>query len=268
MTISDQAWAAFEAWHPVAHAHIDCDDQQAEELAYVAGFTAASPANVDHDIAALKIALTGAVSATSEPQELLNDLRDHLGSLSPVQGNPIDVVKWVLVDDVQANGYNPNSVAPNEMRLLYVSIQHDGLTQPIVTFWDAELSKFIIVDGFHRYSTLRLNKDLLDRNHGRIPVVVIDKDINDRMASTIRHNRARGKHSIAGMGNIVFNMLQNGATDEHICNEVGLEPEELIRLKYVTGFAKLFENVQYGTAWETDTQIRERRNYQEANPNE
>jgi hypothetical protein len=219
-------------------------------------------------LAELRDALTGAVCASSEPQDLLNDLRDHLGTLSPAPGNPIDVVKWVPVDDVQANDYNPNSVAPNEMRLLYVSIQHDGLTQPIVTFWDADLAKYIIVDGFHRYSTLRLNKDLLDRNCGRIPVVVIDKDINDRMASTIRHNRARGKHSIAGMGNIVFNMLQNGASDETICNEVGLEPEELIRLKYVTGFAKLFENVQYGKAWETNTQISERRKYQEANPNE
>jgi hypothetical protein len=94
---------------------------------------------------------------------------------------------------------------------------------------------------------------------------VIDKDINDRMAATIRHNRARGKHSVAGMGQIVFNMLRNGATDGQICAEVGLEAEELARLKYVTGFAKLFENASYGLAWETDKQLKVRRDWREKN---
>jgi hypothetical protein len=111
---------------------------------------------------------------------------------------------------------------------------------------------------------MRRNKDLYELNDGKLPVVVIDKDINDRMASTIRHNRARGKHSVAGMGQIVFNMLKNGASDEEICAEVGLEAEELARLKYVTGFAKLFDNVKYGQAWETNKQIKIRKDYMEA----
>ena len=152
------------------------------------------------------------------------------------------------------------------MRLLYVSISHDGYTQPVVTYFDKDLDKYIIVDGFHRYTTMRQNKDLYDLNDGKLPVVVIDKDINDRMASTVRHNRARGKHSVAGMGQIVFNMLRNGASDEEICSEVGLEPEELARLKYVTGFAKLFKDANYGKAWETDKQIKIRKEYLDGHP--
>jgi hypothetical protein len=162
---------------------------------------------------------------------------------------------------VQANDYNPKSVARNEMRLLYVSIDHDGYTQPVVTFWDADIKKYVIVDGFHRYTIMRLHEDIYERTGGYLPIVVIEKDINDRMASTVRHNRARGKHSVQGMGNIVFNMLQNGASDEEICNEVGLEPEELLRLKHVTGFAKLFQDAEYNKAWETARQIKLRSEY-------
>lgn len=191
----------------------------------------------------------------------LAEIRGLLADLSPLKQMPIDHVRWVPIDQVQANDYNPNSVARNEMRLLYVSISHDGYTQPVVTFWDEEIGKYIIVDGFHRYTIMRTNKDVYDSTGGLLPIVVIDKDINDRMASTVRHNRARGKHSVAGMGQIVFNMLTNGATDEEICAEVGLEAEELARLKYVTGFAKLFENAEYGQAWETDRQIKVRQDY-------
>jgi ParB-like chromosome segregation protein Spo0J len=152
------------------------------------------------------------------------------------------------------------------MRLLYVSISHDGYTQPVVTVYDPDLDKYVIVDGFHRYTTMRRNKDLYDLNEGRLPIVVLQKTMNERMAATIRHNRARGKHSVAGMGQIVFNMLKNGATDEAICNEVGLEPEELARLKYVTGFAKLFENAEFGKAWETDRQLAIRKAYTNGEP--
>lgn len=199
--------------------------------------------------------------ATEDRQEFLNTLRKYLFELSPRKTQPIDYVQWVPLDMVQANDYNPNSVAKNEMRLLYVSISHDGYTQPVVTYWDEDLSKYVIVDGFHRYTIMRTNKDIHDLNDGLLPIVVIDKDINDRMASTVRHNRARGKHSVAGMGQIVFNMLRNGASDEHICAEVGLEAEELARLKYVTGFAKLFADTEYGQAWETDKQIKARRDW-------
>ena len=212
----------------------------------------------------LTVPLFEAYNNSENKQEFLNEVRKYLHALSPRKNQPIDNVQWVPIEQVQANDYNPNSVADNEMRLLYVSISHDGYTQPVVTFYDEELDKYIIVDGFHRYTTMRRNKDLYDLNEGKLPIVVIDKDINDRMASTIRHNRARGKHSVAGMGQIVFNMLKNGASDEEICSEVGLEAEELARLKYVTGFAKLFENVKYGQAWETHKQIKIRKDYMEA----
>ncbi len=213
---------------------------------------------------AVTIPLFEAFNASEDKQEFLNEVKRYLFALSPRKNQPIDNVQWVPIEKVQANDYNPNSVADNEMRLLYVSISHDGYTQPVVTFYDEELEKYIIVDGFHRYTTMRRNKDLYELNDGKLPVVVIDKDINDRMASTIRHNRARGKHSVAGMGQIVFNMLKNGASDEEICAEVGLEAEELARLKYVTGFAKLFDNVKYGQAWETNKQIKIRKDYMEA----
>lgn len=174
---------------------------------------------------------------------------------------PIDNVRWVALDKVEANDYNPNNVAKVEMGLLYTSIKHDGYTQPIVTVYDADRDKYIIVDGFHRYFVCKQNKDIYDRNNGKLPVVVIDKDINDRMASTIRHNRARGKHSVAGMSSIVFKMLDNGWSDADICKELGMEAEELIRLKYVTGFAKLFKDTQYRRSWETKNQILLKKKY-------
>jgi ParB-like chromosome segregation protein Spo0J len=205
--------------------------------------------------------MTVMIDKAPDRQAAIATVRERLAAISPRANQPIDNVRWVPVEDVQANDYNPNSVAKNEMRLLYVSINHDGYTQPVVTYWDAEIGKYVIVDGFHRYTIMRTNKDIYDLNDGLLPVVVIDKNINDRMASTIRHNRARGKHSVAGMGQIVFNMLQNGASDDEICNEVGLEAEELARLKYVTGFAKLFENASYGQSWETDKQIKIRKQY-------
>ena len=201
-------------------------------------------------------ALVDGYNNSQNKQEYLNEVKDFLYRVvSPRHTQPIDNVKWVPVEQVQANDYNPNSVAGNEMRLLYTSISHDGYTQPVVTVYDPEIEKYVIVDGFHRYTIMRRYEDIYKLNDGKLPVVVIDKSINDRMASTIRHNRARGKHSVAGMGKIVFDMLKNGASDEQICNEVGLEPEELARLKYVTGFAKLFENAKYGQAWETDRQL-------------
>lgn len=209
----------------------------------------------------VEAALRKGLDAAEDKAAFLNEVRGLLSSLSPWNTQPIDLVRWVPVEQVQANDYNPNSVARNEMRLLYVSISHDGYTQPVVTYWDEEIQKYVIVDGFHRYTIMRTNRDIYDANQGRLPIVVIDKDINDRMASTVRHNRARGKHSVAGMGQIVFNMLRNGATDEEICAEVGLEAEELARLKYVTGFAKLFEGTEYGQAWETDKQIKVRQDY-------
>jgi ParB-like chromosome segregation protein Spo0J len=193
---------------------------------------------------------------------VIEDLRALLHELSPLKAMPVDRIRWVPIGDVHANDYNPNSVARNEMRLLYVSIAHDGYTQPIVTVRDEASQKYVIVDGFHRYSTMRLNPDIAARTGGLLPIVVIDKPINDRMASTVRHNRARGKHSITGMASMVFSMLDNGWNDAAICAELGVEPDELVRLKHVTGFSKLFENVEYRRSWETKRQIQLRIDYQ------
>jgi ParB-like chromosome segregation protein Spo0J len=189
--------------------------------------------------------------------KFINELREFIHTeLSPLTEQPVDFIRWVPVEKVQPNDYNPNSVAKVEMGLLYKSIKHDGYTQPTVTIYDEKTDKYIIVDGFHRYFTCKNQKDIYDRNHGMLPIVVIKKDINDRMASTIRHNRARGEHSISGMSNMVFNMLDNGWKDEEICNHLGMEPEEILKLKHITGFSKLFKDAEYNKAWETKRQIK------------
>ena len=179
-----------------------------------------------------------------------------------IGNHPINNVQWVPLEKVEANDYNPNSVALNEMKLLYRSIKHDGYTQPVVTVYDAERDKYVIVDGFHRHLVMKMNRDIYDDCEGKLPVVVLKKGINDRMASTIRHNRARGRHAVEGMANIVFSMLDNGWDDVEICNELGMEHEELVRLKHVTGFSKLFENVEYRRAYETKRQIRLRQEWE------
>jgi ParB-like chromosome segregation protein Spo0J len=184
--------------------------------------------------------------------------------VNALPADPVSNVRWVPIEKVSANDYNPNSVAKNEMRLLYISILHDGYTQPIVTVENEDKSGFIIVDGFHRYLVCREYKDIYERTGGRVPIVVIDKPVNDRMASTVRHNRARGKHSVDGMANMVFTMLENGWQDDAICNELGLEAEELVRLKHITGFSKLFENIEYRQSWETTAQIKLRTGHERA----
>lgn len=190
-----------------------------------------------------------------------NDLRAHLHQHAPMKAQPVDFVRWVPIDDVEPNDYNPNSVARVEMGLLLRSIQHDGYTQPVVTVFDAERRKYVIVDGFHRYFTMRSNAELMETCRGHLPVVVLSKSMNDRMAATVRHNRARGKHSIAGMSNMVFQMLDNGMDDSAVCNELGMEPEELLRLKHLTGFSKLFANSEYNKSWQSRNQIRARAAY-------
>jgi len=200
--------------------------------------------------------------------EFLNGLRTFVSSLSPQKSQPVDRVLWVPVDMVQANDYNPNSVASIEMELLYVSISHDGYTQPIVTVYDKELDKYIIVDGFHRYFIAKTKADISKRINGRIPIVVIDKDITERMASTVRHNRARGEHMVTGMSNLVFQMLDNGMSEAEICQELGMQPEEVLKLKHITGFSKLFENAEYSKAWMTKYQIRQKAKMQQENKNE
>lgn len=193
----------------------------------------------------------------------LNELRAFINSLSPFREQPVDKVIWVPLEKVKANSYNPNRVAADEMKLLYVSIDHDGYTQPVVTAYDPEKDEYIIVDGFHRYFVMR-ETEIRERTQAHLPVVVINKDMNDRMASTIRHNRARGKHTIQGMSSLVFAMLEEGWNDSNICNELGMEAEELLRLKHITGFSKLFKDAEYNRAWKERNQIIEENEYKKA----
>lgn len=158
-------------------------------------------------------------------------------------------VKWVPISQIVANDYNPNQVASTEMKLLYTSIKHDSYTQPIVVSWDDHKKKYVVIDGFHRYSIMVSCPDIAELTEGHLPVVVLKKSLSERMAATVRHNRARGTHSIHGMSDLVFRMLREGCSDVDICNELGLEAEELVRLKYITGYAKLYKNVEYSRAW-------------------
>ena len=200
--------------------------------------------------------------------QFINELRQFIHKELSTIPQPVDLVQWVDIDKVQPNDYNPNSVAKVEMSLLYKSIKHDGYTQPIVTVYDSELDKYVIVDGFHRYFVAKQQKDIQELNHHKVPIVVIDKDINERMSATVRHNRARGAHSVAGMGNLVFKMLDNGMSDKQICDELGMEPEEVLKLKHITGFSKLFKDVEYNKAWQSKSQILLKKKYREETSNQ
>lgn len=181
-----------------------------------------------------------------------------------IKDQPIAEVQWIPIEKVHANDYNPNSVATQEMKLLYVSVKKDGYTQPVVVIYDAKKDRYVIVDGFHRYSIMRRYKDIYASCEGKLPCVVLKgKTMNDLMASTIRHNRARGKHSVQGMSNIVMEMLLNGASDLEVCNNLGLEAEELVRLKYITGYAKLYENNEYSRAAYSEKQVEEQKKWEE-----
>lgn len=154
--------------------------------------------------------------------------------------SPVYDVKRVPVDKIQANSYNPNHVAPPEMKLLYESIKDDGYTMPIVCYYLNDIDKYEIVDGYHRYTTMLNHKDIYNREGGCLPVSVIDKPIEDRIASTVRHNRARGTHSIDLMVNIVKELKDAGMSDAWIMKNVGMDADELLRLKQVSGLASLF----------------------------
>lgn len=200
--------------------------------------------------------------------EQANALIREAAALLPFDDQPVACVQWVHVDRVRANEYNPNSVPSHEMRLLHTSISQDGFTQPVVTIFDADTDAWIIVDGFHRYSVMRTQRDIFASTHGYLPIVVIDKSIADRIAATVRHNRARGKHSVAGMASLVFQMLDAGEPDEAICNKLGLEAEELARLKHITGFAKLYADHPYTRPVLTQRQVDAKAAYTQAHPDE
>jgi ParB-like chromosome segregation protein Spo0J len=156
----------------------------------------------------------------------------------------------VPVEKIRANSWNPNAVPPPEMELLYRSIKEDGYTMPIVCYYDAETDTYEIVDGFHRYTIMLKHKDIYDRENGCLPVSVIDKPMADRIASTIRHNRARGSHDIDLMSNIIAELHDLGRSDTWIAKHLGMDAEEVLRLKQITGLAALFKDREFSRAWE------------------
>lgn len=166
-----------------------------------------------------------------------------------VSKSPVYGVIAVPVEKIEANTYNPNAVAPPEMKLLYQSIREDGYTMPIVCYYDSERDKYIIVDGFHRYRIMLEHQDIYDREDGKLPVSVIKKSLDRRMASTIRHNRARGSHDVELMSNIVKELHELGRSDAWIAKHLGMDKDEVLRLKQITGLATLFKDVNFGKAW-------------------
>lgn len=156
--------------------------------------------------------------------------------------SPVYNVIAVPIDKIRANSYNPNAVAPPEMKLLEISIWEDGYTMPAVCYYLPDEDIYEIVDGYHRYTTLKTSQRIFERENGMLPVVVINKDESNRMASTIRHNRARGSHSIELMSNIVAELTQSGMSDAWILKHIGMDKDELLRLKQVTGIASLFKD--------------------------
>lgn len=185
--------------------------------------------------------------------DVINEIRLALREQSPMKGEPVDCVLWVKADDVHGNEYNPNVVAPPEMRLLNLSIQSDGFTQPIVS-WPAE-GGYEVVDGFHRHMVGKDNQVVRERVHGRLPLTVMNGDrtaIEDRQAATIRHNRARGQHTVEGMSDIVVFLSRKGKNDEWIARELGMDADEVTRLRQVSGLAEMFAAEEFSEAWEAE----------------
>lgn len=187
----------------------------------------------------------------AERIECLNRIRAILHRASPLRDEPVDLVQWVPAETVVANDYNPNSVAPPEMRLLETSIVADGYTQPIVTY--ANGAGHIVVDGFHRNRVGKESKTVRKRTRGYLPVVRVrpeQEGETERIASTIRHNRARGKHAVEPMTGIVGYLAKKGWDDAKIGRELGMDPDEVLRFKQLTGLAELFADREFSEAWE------------------
>lgn len=191
-----------------------------------------------------------------EKVDCLNCIRKELHKISPFKNEPVDYVEWVKNDRVGANDYNPNSVAAPEMELLRLSINNDGYTQPIVTFPNSELHDYEVVDGFHRHRVGKEFKDVNERVKGYLPVVGIKEsqsDKNNRIASTIRHNRARGKHKVEAMADIVLDLKKRNWSDKKIAKELGMDQDEVLRLSQITGLLEAFANSEFTEAWEAES---------------
>lgn len=183
----------------------------------------------------------------------LNALRERLHDVSPFQ-EPVEHIKWVKQADVEGNDYNPNEVATPEMDLLHKSIKEDGYTQPIVTY-EVDAGEYEVVDGYHRTLIGKTRDDIRERLHDHVPVTVIDKPREERMSSTIRHNRARGTHQIRDMSNLVVELYDRGWDDERIMDELGMERDEVLRLKQVSGLKQAFSGHEFSQSW---TEYKER----------
>lgn len=196
-----------------------------------------------------------ALSALDESEmiETINEIKLALHAQSPLKGEPVDCVLWVRSETIEANDYNPNSVAPPEMKLLEVSIMEDGYTQPIVTFSREGVRE--VVDGFHRNRVGRECKEINARIRGYLPVVTINEgreDKGDRMASTIRHNRARGKHRIDSMSEIIVELKRRNWSDARIARDLGMDADEILRLSQISGLAEMFTDKEFSEAWEVE----------------
>ena len=202
--------------------------------------------------------LSGLVSALdklgmAERIDAENEIKAELQRISPFQYEPVDCVRWVKEELVIANDYNPNTVAPPEMELLHTSIQEDGYTQPIVVYQHDGI--YEVVDGFHRNRVGKECADIHERIHGYLPVTIINDDRHDkadRIASTIRHNRARGKHRVEAMSDIVLELKRRNWSDKKIGKELGMDPDEVLRLTQITGLAEMFADKDFSEAWEVD----------------
>jgi len=208
------------------------------------------------EILGLAIELAAAVGSVKDEAErigILNDVRAELHKVSPMKSEPVDLVLWVRSEEVNANDYNPNSVAPPEMRLLERSVACDGYTMPVVT-WDDEGTREVI-DGFHRRRVGLECKSVKDRVRGYLPVTTVGRDRSgrdDRIASTIRHNRARGKHQVQAMSEIVQELTKRNWSEKRIGKELGMDADEVLRLRQITGLAEAFADQEFSQAWEWD----------------
>lgn len=192
----------------------------------------------------------------NEKVNAINELRNHIHSLSPFKSEPTDLILWVKSDNVQANSYNPNSVATTEMDLLKLSIEADGYTQPIVTMPNGDNRE--VIDGFHRHLVGKTYQPIQERVHGYLPVVTINSDresLEDRMAATVRHNRARGKHKVEAMSEIVLHLQKRKWSDKKIAKHLGMDADEVLRLRQITGLAEAFKDREFSEAWEPEIDI-------------
>jgi ParB-like chromosome segregation protein Spo0J len=212
-----------------------------------------SSLEIDALVERLRQALEVIANAPLEERiEAINTLREVIHAASPFQNEPVDLVRWLPNDSVSANDYNPNTVAPPEMKLLEHSIREDGYTQPIVA-WQNDGIGVEVVDGFHRTRVGKESRRIKKRTAGYLPVVIANDnrlDRGDRIAATIRHNRARGKHQVAAMSEIVIELRRRNWSADKIGRELGMDPDEVLRLTQITGLAEMFADREFSEAWE------------------